>query len=192
MRNTYLKVYYAVLEDSRLTLSDAIIFSAMLDRSVNHRITIKVSELANLTGIAQRTAELAIRHLKETGYIVDSEKAGTRVATYTLAFLPEDNLSDGLAQKILKDLQMLCYPTLTVFQTELIWNELCVKIGNDGTLEFKEKKFKELYLSLFLLKEFPENPAAYIMAKIKNSKNSEFSFDVDKYKCFINDFDDLK
>lgn len=82
----WIRLPLAVLQDEKLSLYEAVIFSLLIDKDTGTgQIRAGVKELAEKAGISERKARSAIHLLKDTGYIKEIQYENGGISTYTLA-----------------------------------------------------------------------------------------------------------
>jgi len=102
-KTSWYRLPAAVLEDTRLSLSSAVIYAVMLDRkkSGSDESKITKTEIMQLTQQSESTVKRAIRQLKETGYILNVvHKLGNDVRYIIKSVLPEKKKATTTADHV--------------------------------------------------------------------------------------------
>lgn len=198
MKNSesWCKLPYAALQDENLTISAAVVYAVMLDRSKNgEEVRITAKKIAELTGQPQRSAERAIKQLKDTGYITGVKQGQSGNTVYTLKQLipakkkkPEQEEGKQLEFEI-----TTCSGTfetdLTPEQVRRLSELLATKLSSDNrSPERIDKLLRGEYARMKIFaKNEVGNVAAYLAKMIKNwesepePQQNDDDFDVEAY-----------
>lgn len=78
-----------VLEDERLTVSDAVVYAIILDQKTlgNEEVPITSPEIVEKSGLAIATVKRSLKRLKELGYIEGVKKKGMAISYIILPIL---------------------------------------------------------------------------------------------------------
>lgn len=78
-RKDWCRLPFRLLQDERLTTSDAVIYAVLADVLKNGRNDIKINDIAELSGIPRITVCRSLDRLEEAGYILERKTDGRRL-----------------------------------------------------------------------------------------------------------------
>lgn len=79
MRKDWCKLPYAIIQDDRLTPSDAVLYAVLNDILHDDRSDVQIASLAELTGLSPRQIHYSLNRLQEAGYIISRKTDGRKL-----------------------------------------------------------------------------------------------------------------